>query len=67
MQWIEGTSKYLQMVSLAKRGISSAHFLRRGCRGSKQSEKANIKTSNIAISGINAAQIRSPIVKELDP
>ena len=57
------------MVSSAKRAISLKSFLRfSGCgMHSKQSVKANIKTSNIAISGINAAQIHSPSVKELDP
>lgn len=57
------------MVSLARRATSSKpypSFLGLGLH-SKQSAIANIKTSNMPTNGINAAQMRSPTVKELDP
>lgn len=58
----------LQMVSLARRDTSSKPyplFLGLGLHP-KQSAIANIKTSIIPRNGINATQIRSPTVKELD-
>ena len=58
------------MVSLAKRAISSKRFQqfwRRGGLHSKQPLKANVRHSNMAISGVHATLTRSHIVKELDP